>query len=293
MKTNRSICFLMFVIFMIIGQTVAYSQIYVPGNQLQKKYLITLKDGSNIKGSIVSENATEILLTTDNLGTITVKRDQIKSTVSLDSTNIRKGKYWFPNPNYSRYFIGPGIQLKKGDGYYQNIDLFASTASYGITNYFSMGGGVEMFSTFSGHPIFILMPKLGFHVSKSLWLGGGILYLNLSALKIEDISGLGVGYGSATMGNDNNNISLGIGWGYLGSKWSDDPVVTLSGMTRISPRFALVTENWFIEGYTVLTYGVRFIGEKMSFDIGLVNSKDIAQEFALGIPILIGFVFKF
>ena len=283
----------MFVIFMIIGQTVAYSQIYVPGNQLQKKYLITLKDGSNIKGSIVSENATEILLTTDNLGTITVKRDQIKSTVSLDSTNIRKGKYWFPNPNYSRYFIGPGIQLKKGDGYYQNIDLFASTASYGITNYFSMGGGVEMFSTFSGHPIFILMPKLGFHVSKSLWLGGGILYLNLSALKIEDISGLGVGYGSATMGNDNNNISLGIGWGYLGSKWSDDPVVTLSGMTRISPRFALVTENWFIEGYTVLTYGVRFIGEKMSFDIGLVNSKDIAQEFALGIPILIGFVFKF
>jgi hypothetical protein len=31
----------------------------------------------------------------------------------------------------------------------------------------------------------------------------------------------------------------------------------------------------------------------MSFDIGLVNSKDIAQEFALGIPVLIGFVFKF
>lgn len=293
MKGNDKFYFIMFILFIIIGQTVAISQVNVSDNQ-SKKYLITLKDGSTMQGTIISENAQEISLSTENLGTITIKKDQIKSMIPLDSTNFRKGKYWFPNPNYSRYFISPGIQLKKGDGYYQNVDLSINTVSYGITNFFSIGGGVELYSTLHGQPIFILMPKLGFKVAKSFWLGGGILYVNLSALKDVDISGgLGIGYGSATYGNENNNLSLGIGWGYVGSRWSDRPVITLSGMTRVSPRFGLVTENWFVPNYSVFTYGVRFIGEKISVDIGLVNSKDIAKVFAVGFPAFIGFVDKF
>lgn len=283
----------MFILSLIIGQTIAFSQANVTDNQA-RVYLVTLKDGSTMRGTIVSENPQEISLATENVGTVTIKKDQIKSMVLLDQSNLKSGKYWFPNPNYSRYFIGPGIQLKKGDGYYQNVDVLFNTVSYGITNYFSLGGGVELLSTLHGQPIIILMPKLGFEVTKSLWLGGGILYVNLSALSGVDISGgLGIGYGSATFGNENNNVSLGIGWGYVGSRWSDKPVITLSGMARVSPRFGLVTENWFVPDYSVFTYGIRFIGEKMSVDIGLVNSKDIAKTFAIGVPAFIGFVFKF
>jgi hypothetical protein len=269
----------------------AFSQANVSDSQT-KKYLITLKDGSSMQGTIVSENSLEINLVTENIGTVAVKRDQIKTMVLLDQTNYRKGKYWFPNPNYSRYFISPGIQLKKGEGYYQNVDLALNTASYGITSFFTIGGGVELYSTFSGHPIFIIMPKLGFQVANSFWLGGGILYIN-AVKSLGDFGGLGIAYGTATYGNTNNNVTAGIGWGYFDTDWAEKPIITLSGMTRISKRFGLVTENWFVPNYAIFSYGVRFFGEKISVDIGLVNSKDIVKTFALGVPAFIDFVFKF
>jgi hypothetical protein len=291
MKRNNKFCFVVFILFLILVQTVAISQVNAPDKQ-SKKHLITMKDGSTIQGTVTSENNQEYFLSTDNLGIITVKKDQIKSMILLDSTNFKKGKYWFPNPNYSRYFISPGIQLNKGDGYYQNIDLSINTVSYGFTDFFSIGAGVELYSTLSGHPIFLIMPKLGFKISKSFWLGGGILYIN-AVKSLGDFGGLGIAYGSASYGNKNNNLTAGIGWGYFDTEWSGKPVITLSGMTRISRRFGLVTENWFVPGYTVFTYGVRFIGEKISVDIGLVNSKDIANGFKLGIPFLLDLVYKF
>ena len=291
MKRDDKFYLIVFILFIILGQTVAIAQVNVPDNQSQK-YLITMKDGSTIQGTVVSENMQEIILSTDNLGTATIKKDQIKSMILLDSTNFKKGKYWFPNPNYSRYFISPGIQLNKGDGYYQNVDLSINTASYGITDFFSIGGGLELYSTLHGQPIFLLTPKLGFKVSKSFWLGGGILYINSTAA-LGDFGGLGIAYGTATYGNTNNNITAGIGWGYFDTRWSDKPVITISGMTRISRRFGLVTENWFVPNYSIFTYGVRFIGEKISVDIGLVNSKDIAKGFKLGLPFFLDFVFKF
>ena len=96
-----------------------------------------------------------------------------------------------------------------------------------------------------------------------------------------------------TVGNENSNASLGVGWGFVGSDWSKKPVITLSGMTRVSGRIALITENWIIPGYTVFSYGLRFMGEKISIDIGLINSKDIIKIFPIGIPAFLDMVFKF
>jgi len=288
---NQRLCFLMIILFMILGQSDVLSQVNVTDYQ-SRIFLLKLYDGSTVKGKIVSEDALEINLTTENIGTITIKKDQIKSLVPLDSLNYKKGKYWFPNPNYSRYFISPGIQLKKGDGYYQNIDISINTVSYGVTNFLSIGGGLELFSTLSGHPIFILMPKLGFKVGKSVWVGGGIIYLNAPEV-LADFRGLGIGYGSVTFGNENSNLSIGAGWGFVGTVWSKKPILALSGMTRVSRRIGLITENWLIPGYSIFSYGLRFMGEKISIDLGLVNSKDIINEFPLGLPVFLDFVLKF
>ena len=291
MEKNDKIYFILITLFILIGQTAAFSQVNVVDNQT-KKYNVILKDGSSVQGTIISENAEEITLATENIGTVKIKRDKIKTMVLLDQKNFKKGKYWFPNPNYSRYFISPGMQLKKGDGYYQNVDLALNTVSYGLTDNFSIGAGVELFSTLSGHPIFIIMPKLGFKVADSFWIGGGILYIN-SFESLGSFGGIGIAYGSATVGNEKSNITGGIGFGYFDTEWSGRPIITLSGMTRISRRLALVTENWFVPENTIFSYGVRFIGEKISVDIGLINSKEIVKTFAFGVPAFIDFVYKF
>lgn len=281
-------------LILILGHETTFSQEKATKNQVNK-YLITLNDGTTMQGVITSETDTEIILATDNIGTISIKKDQIKSKVILNSGNYRNGKYWFPNPNYSRYYIGPGIQLKKGDGYYQNIDLLANTVSYGLTNWLSIGGGIELWSTLHGEPIFMLIPKVGFEVAKSFWLGGGILYINLSAIS-SDIKGLGIAYFTGTYGNTNNNLTGGIGWGYYGTDWAKKPIITVSGMTRVSRRLGLVTENWILPEHadeTIFTYGVRFMSDKIAVDIALLNNKEIAKDFAIGIPGYVDFVIKF
>jgi hypothetical protein len=276
--------------FMLIASPIL-SQDKQPANQL-KKYSVTLKDGTVMQGTLQSENADEIVLVTENVGTVTIKRDKIKSLVLLDSRNYKGGKLWFENPGYSRYFLSSGIQLKKGDGYYQNVDLAINTVNYGITSFFSIGGGVELYSTLSGHPIFLLMPKLGFKLGESLWLGGNLLYVN-GFSGLGDFGGAGLGFGTLTYGNLNNNISVGAGWGYWDLNWSDKPVFTVSGMARVSRRIGFVTENWIVPDYIIFSYGIRFIGEKIAVDIGLLNSRDIVKTFPLGLPVYVDFVIKF
>ena len=83
MKRDDKFYLIVFILFIILGQTVAIAQVNVPDNQSQK-YLITMKDGSTIQGTVVSENMQEIILSTDNLGTVTIKKDQIKSMILLD-----------------------------------------------------------------------------------------------------------------------------------------------------------------------------------------------------------------
>ncbi|HNZ85615.1 MAG TPA: hypothetical protein PKN90_04720, partial [Paludibacteraceae bacterium] len=58
--------------------------------------------------------------------------------------------------------------LKKGEGYYQNTMLLLNSFNVGITDYFSIGGGIEFLSTFitlsevTLTPLSILHPKLVF-----------------------------------------------------------------------------------------------------------------------------------
>jgi hypothetical protein len=71
--------------------------------------------------------------------------------------------------------------------------------------------------------------------------------------------------------------------------------VTISGMTRISRRTALITENWLIPDngfYGLYSYGIRFFSEKLSVDLAFINNQDIAKGLFIGIPI-VNFVVKF
>ena len=86
------------------------------------------------------------------------------------------------------------------------------------------------------------------------------------------------------------------------------PMFSLSGMIRLAPKLALVTENWFFatkdykEVYplytndyeykycSVFTFGFRIMGEKNSFDLAIAVPSIEGETF--GIPYL-DYVFKF
>lgn len=67
-------------------------------------------------------------------------------------------------------------------------------------------------------------------------------------------------------------------------------------MARVSRRIGLVTENWLVpaDGYTgLISYGLRFMGERMTVDLAFINNADIADDVSvIGLP-YVDFVIKF
>ncbi|OQX80723.1 MAG: hypothetical protein B6D61_01665 [Bacteroidetes bacterium 4484_249] len=263
-------------------------------------YLLKLTDGTEVIGTLIEQTATEMRIATENFGEVTILKTKIKKTKILNESDFVKGEYWFENPNSTRYFFAPSAHtLEPGEGYYQNTYLILQSFNVGITRNISFGGGFEITSLFGlgddgPNPIFYLTPKAGFKVAENVRAGVGVLYATVP----DDDSrmGLGIMYGITTYGNIDNNITLGLGWGYSEAEFHNRPVITLSGMSRISKRVMFVSENWIIpdgEKYmAIFSYGIRFFGERISVDLGFINNKDIIEEIVIGIP-YVDFVVKF
>ncbi|AKD03410.1 hypothetical protein POKO110462_05525 [Pontibacter korlensis] len=217
-----------------------------------------------------------------------------KSYRILDERSFINGEYWFGNPNATRYLFSPSaFSLRKGEAYYQNTYLVLNSFSYGITDRFTIGAGFELITTFTGDPVFFVTPKYSFPISDKWNAGAGILYINSTSA--DDFPGLGIGYGIVTYGNRDNNATLGVGFGAVDGYVSAEPVVNLSGRKRISRKTALVTKNWFVPAgsyYGIYSYGIRFMGEKITVDLAFLNNPEIAQEIAIGVP-YVDFVVKF
>ena len=66
-----------------------------------------------------------------------------------------------------------------------------------------------------------------------------ILYMN-TIRTVNEFGGLATLNGFCTYGNNNNNITGSVGWGWAEGEFSAKPVFTVSGMTRVSKRIAFV-----------------------------------------------------
>jgi hypothetical protein len=263
-----------------------------------RTYVFKLEDRSQLVGKLIEKDSTSITIKTSSVPRIQIPYSKIKAIDIVNDRLVKKGVYWFENPNATRYFFGPSaFPLKKGEGYYQNSYLFLNSVSFGVTNNISFGGGFELISTVLGKPIFFLTPKVSFKLSDKFRTGVGVLYANLPTFASDGRarSSAGIMYGLGTYGSADKNITGGLGWGFIESDFSAQPVVTISGITRVSRRVALLTENYFIpaDGYsTVFSYGARFFGEKIAIDLGFINNRDIFSTFFIGIP-YVDFVVKF
>lgn len=248
-----------------------------------KTYKIELNDGSIFIGNILQKDSVNLVMITSSIPKLEIPISEIKTIEIVNELNLKNGIYWFPNPHATRYLYAPSaFNLKKGEGYYQNTWLFLNSFNVGITDNISIGGGLELISTFTARdPIFFITPKVGFKVTEKFHAGGGVLFARIPG------TSLGTIFGTGTYGSEDHNITSSLGWGFVDGEFSQRPIITLSGMTRVSKRVALVTENWLIPTgsyYGIFSYGVRFLGEKIAVDLAFINNPDIAEGIIIGIP---------
>ena len=268
MKTVKIFLSLLFVL--ILNITV-HSQTAIPDTS---HYRIETRDGNEFIGTIVFEDTLKIQLSTQNLGLIMIQKHDIKFREQVSSRQIRDNKIWLANPQSTRYFWSPnGYGLRKGEGYYQNIWVLWNQFAYGVTDNFSLGGGIIPLFLFGGAPTPVFFtPKFSFPVEKDKFnIGAGAL---VGTILGESESSFGILYGLTTFGTPDNNVSFGIGYGFAGDEWASSPMVNFNGMFRLSDRWYFITENYYLntggEGFGLLTIGGRWIIKKAALDFGLV-----------------------
>jgi hypothetical protein len=238
-------------------------------------YRIETIDGNEFIGNIMSQDSAKVYFKTQNLVEMSIPRNEIKQLNQIDIHKMKYGGYWFENPQSTRYFWAPnGYGLKEGEGYYQNVWVFYNQVSVGVTDYFSIGAGMVPLFLFAGSSTpFWIVPKFSIPVIRDkLNLGVGAI---AGTVLGEPKSGFGIVYGVSTFGSRDNNISVGLGYGYAGGDWANTPLVNLSGMVRIGRNNYLITDNYFI-GFgdhltTLLSFGGRSIVRRSAgIDYGLV-----------------------
>lgn len=279
---HTSFCMLFFLLFGL--PTFAQEASDTVG--IKPAVIVKMQNGQEYQGQVITRTDSILLLRTIN-GDLYL----IAANIGSLDTLSRMGPYEFTNPHDTRYFFGPtGIPLGKGEGYYQNILVTSNFFNYGITENISIGGGFEFISTLFGSPIWFLTPKAGFQVADNLHAGGGLLLAGFSG---ESVAALP--YGVVTLGSQETNASLGIGYGFAGGESARYPAITLSGMHRAGKSISLLSENYLFpgsfDGFGYLgIQGVRLLGRKNAFDIGLILISQLND--AIGIPALpyVGYV---
>jgi hypothetical protein len=234
---------------------------------------IETTDGNSFYGQIVNEDDEKLILKVDGLGEVSVLKKNIRRRIIIDSGRVKDGKVWFDNPQSTRYFWSPnGYGLKKGEGYYQNIWVLWNQFAYGITDHFSVGGGIIPLFLFGGAPTPVFFtPKISLPVEKDKFnIGAGAL---IGTVLGESETGFGIVYGTSTFGSPDQNISLGFGYGFAGGEWASSPMLNLGAMFRLSPTWYFISENYYFgfeeESGGVISAGARWIIKKAALDFGL------------------------
>jgi hypothetical protein len=289
---KKSICIL--IIFVLLNNLQCFSQ-NIPDST--RTVRVETIDGNVFVGYVITEDSSNLVIKTENLGDLKIPLKNIKSKTELKEVKKIGSEFWLPNPQSSRYFWAPnGYGLEKGSSYYQNIWILYNQFSFGLSDNFSMGAGMLPLFLFAGAstPIWIV-PKLSIPVVENkLNLGTGAF---LGTIIGEETGVFGLLYGTSTFGSRDKNLSLGLAYGFADGEWMKIPVFNVSFMIRTGPKGYFVSENYVItfDGETValISAGGRSIIRNIGLDyslwipLGAVMDNFVAIPF-LGVTIPIG-----
>lgn len=231
--------------------------------------LLTLVDNSKLQGRIIEVTATTIRFASA-IGETTIPRSAVRRVQLVSESALHDGEVWPEDPSRTRLFFAPsGRTLREKESYFADAYIFFPSFQWGITNSFTLGAGASIIPGLGiDEQIFYLTPKVGIVSGPDLNVSVGALIAGAGF--VSDNSPFGVGYGVATFGGEDRNVTVGAGFGYAGTTASGAAVLLLGGVSRVSKSIALVSENYVITGDgsgVLLSGGLRFIGERLSVDL--------------------------
>lgn len=230
-------------------------------------YAIVLKDGSRLQGAIVEEGVDHLRIHTIGGLDVRVPRDDVASVERLRG-RIVAGEFRHADPNYSRLLYAPtGYPLRQGEGYVADHWLFFPSIAAGITDHFSLMGGLTLFPGVAPEDqMWYGAPRIGTRFE------GGAVSVGTLLFGVDDET-VGVAFGMASFGPPDASLSVGIGKPYAEPELADVLVIGVGGIKRLSDSAAFVMENWVViegEAHLILGPGIRFFGDRLAGDFAVL-----------------------
>ena len=245
-----------------------------------------LQNGGMYEGEVLEIDESTFLINTLELGKMRITKTDISSITYITADEV--GKMTFSNrtgdinPQPTRYFFAPsGLQLKKGEGYYQNAWLIYNQVSYGVSDHLTVGMSMTPFGT--GGTV-----KFGGKLSDKVNVSAG----GIALVPFTGDSPVGIGFANITFGDERKNLSISSGVGF--SDGGDNiTLLNVSAMLEVSSSLWIITENYQIfqtssysgnpDNVTIISMGIRRASQKRDvlWDYALVA---IPSEEIFGIP---------
>jgi opacity protein-like surface antigen len=221
-------------------------------------YQVELRNGTQFRGVLTALSLENLEFDTQDLGHLVVARLNLVQLRSLNAparVGLRPGYYDIGNGN--RLFFGPTARnLRQGEGVVQDVWIYLAGINYGITDNISVGGYLSVLPGVAPqNQLLILTPKVSLPLRDDLHVAAGVLYMRIPDF---DDGGFGVGllYGALTSGSADNNVTVGLGYGFASGGVGSTPTLLLGGQRRISRKVSLLTENYIIANSEAGAFGL-------------------------------------
>jgi len=247
---------------------------YVPSDSSETKPYVFIEtlNGEEIEGFLLDQNSKELTIFTEQGKAIKVKTSDVLRMEYDREEKPRFAEEYKYKVHASRYFFGPNaLNIKRGEGYYQNNFIFLNQVSVGLSDNFTIGlGTVPLFIFGFGAPTPVwITPKFSVPiVPGKMTVAAGGLFGTVIGNDFNNTFGLG--YGSFTLGNHNRNINLSIGYGMADGDWSEAPTISIGGMAKLTKRFYLISENYLVFDTYIFSLGGRTVFRDLSLDYGFI-----------------------
>lgn len=196
-------CFVFLFHFQVFAQEAP-----VTGTDDQPPVFVVVKnDGVRFYGQIISQDAREVLMDTQELGLVYIPRHEIREIRQVASRELdEKGLYLAGEVFSTRYFISTnGLPVQRGENYVL-LNMHGPDFQFGV----SENVGVGIMTTWFGAPV-VATAKYSLTLKKDLNLGMGVL-LGTGSWALPRF-GFALPFGAITYGDRAKNITFSAGYG--------------------------------------------------------------------------------
>ncbi len=227
---------------------------------------LELKDGSLLRGTILSETETTISFRTLSGSLIDIRTSDVVRRRRVVGRMTENG-FLQHDPNTTRLLFGPTAQpLKSGNGYIAAHELFLLSGAVGVGDFITLWGGASIVPGAPEQLIFAA-PKFTLFNRGNKSLATGFA---LGTVTGGNDSG-GIMYTAGTLGGAEQAVTFGTGFLFGGGEVLDSALLMFGGHKQLSSRIKLISENYAMPaegGGVLMSAAVRFIGGFLTTDFG-------------------------